>query len=143
MNNILSVRSANLRSPISLKVAAPKPGFSGRTQTEKAANEAIQRSEKKIISDISKKEKAVKEEICGNNEATAEKQETKRDFSSFPDNQRRILEIIESKKRVISDDIVRETGMKIGDVLAELTMLEISGDVTALPGGAYCLSVGI
>ncbi len=142
MNNIPSVKSASLRSPISLKVAAPAPDFSGRTQTEKAANEAVKRSEKKIISDISKKEKAVYSDIDGNNEADYVKRETKRDFSSFSDSQRKILELIESKKRVSSDDIVRETGIPIGDVLAELTMLEISGDVTALPGGAYCLSDG-
>ena len=57
--------------------------------------------------------------------------------SDLPEEQKRILSVIYEKKQATSDDIVRETGLPVGEVLAALTMLELTDMITALPGGAY------
>ena len=62
---------------------------------------------------------------------------TKRDFSSYPSGQQKILMLLTEYGTLNSDQLAQKTGFPVGDVLAELTMLEIGGAVTALPGGLY------
>ncbi len=50
-----------------------------------------------------------------------------------------LLERLKDGKRLL-DDIIAETGLSAGQALAALTMLEVSGVVTTLPGGWVSLS---
>jgi DNA processing protein len=63
-----------------------------------------------------------------------------RDFSAYPDSQRRILTLLNEQGTLNSDQLAQKAGLPVGDVLAELTMLEIGGEITALPGGFYELT---
>ena len=63
-----------------------------------------------------------------------------RDFSAYPDSQRRILTLLNEQGTLNSDQLAQKAGLPVGDVLAELTMLEIGGEITALPGGLYELT---
>ena len=63
-----------------------------------------------------------------------------RDFGAFPDKQKRILTVLSESGPLDSDHIAAVTGVPISDVMAELTMLEIEGEIEARPGGLYGLS---
>ena len=65
---------------------------------------------------------------------------TKRDFSAYPNGQQKILTLLTEHGTLNSDQLAQKTGLPVGDVLAELTMLEIGGEITALPGGLYELT---
>ncbi len=133
LNNIPSIKSEKYRSPISLKVASPRPGLYDTGITERGASEAMKRSEKEIIRNSDKKEPEAKA-------PEKAKEPRKLDFGAYPSDQAAILRLLSEKKQLCSDDIVRELGLSIGDVLAAMTMLEISGEITALPGGMYTLN---
>ena len=64
----------------------------------------------------------------------------KRDFSAYPDGQQKILTLLAEQGSLNSDQLAQKTGLPVGDVLAELTMLEIGGEINALPGGLYELT---
>lgn len=64
----------------------------------------------------------------------------KRDFSAYPGGQQKILTLLTEHGVLNSDQLAQKTGLPVGDVLAELTMLEIGGDINALPGGLYELT---
>ncbi len=66
--------------------------------------------------------------------------QVQRDFSAYPDGQRRILTLLNEQGTLNSDQLAQKAGLPVGDVLAELTMLEIGGEITALPGGLYELT---
>ncbi len=126
LNNIPLIKSSNFRSPLDRKVAAPKPGFSGGALSEKAARQVAEKSEKAVKAP----EHAGKPDCVPVCESTAPAKE-------LPKDQREILALLSREKQLGSDDIVRKTGMTVGQVLAALTMLEISGHLIALPGGIY------
>lgn len=160
LNSIPSIKSQSVRSPIDIRVASPVTGFSGKAIKESAARDAVKRSETSMTSDAEKtksktdnsdvagkihseginrpKQKTISDDI-GKSSPTVQATEVKRaDIpSDLPDEQKRILSVIAEKRYATSDDIVRETGMPIGEVLAALTMLELTELVVALPGGAY------
>lgn len=123
LNNIPSIKSTSFRSPLDLRVAAPMPRI--KTSPEKAdINTLIREEPVQINEKISK--------------APAEK--IKPDFSGLPEKQVKILTLIFDEGRISSDEIVMKSGMAVGQVLAELTMLEIMGKIIALPGGMYTLN---
>lgn len=146
LNNIPSIRSQSVRNPVDLRIAAPHPGFSGKAIKEDAARAAAKRSENSIVSGTERKKQPAAKEIAqdpGIKNAVTDKTpvvEQKQAGgipSDLPEEQKKVLSVIAERKQATSDDIVRETGMPVGEVLAALTMLELTDLVTALPGGAY------
>lgn len=152
LNSIPSIKSQSLRSPVDLAPVRSAAGYSGKAIKEKAARDAAKRSESALLSSAEKKKKAEtkappesgiiseKRDIIPDRKAepTAGPESRHADIpSDLPEEQKRILSVIEEKKQATSDDIARETGMPIGEVLATLTMLELCDLITALPGGAY------
>ena len=61
---------------------------------------------------------------------------TPKDYSAYPERQRQLLTLLAEGKKT-ADQLASQTGIPVGVVLAELTMLEIGGEVGALPGGYY------
>ena len=154
LNNIPSIKAQAVRSPVSLKAASPIPGFSGKAIKEKAARDAAKRSEKTMISGAEPNDcrSAGEEQAApGTNNPETGRIPVREPVgnapdaagsgtgipSDLPEEQKRILSVIYEKKQATSDDIVRETGLPVGEVLAALTMLELTDMITALPGGAY------
>lgn len=145
LNNIPSIKSQSVRNPIDLR-PSPSSGYSGKTVKEKAAREAAKRSEETMISGTERKAHAAAEsqpvikeqKTDGIPVKEPEPEIRSTDIpSDLPEKQKKILSVISEKKQATSDDIVRETGMPVGEVLAALTMLELTDMITALPGGAY------
>lgn len=118
LNNIPSIKSRSFRSPLDLKVAAPLPKVN--TNPEKEING--QTNEKNL------------------SENSVAREKIKKDFSGLPEEQVKILTIISEKNQIGSDEIVSKSGMAVGQVLATLTLLEITGKIIALPGGMYTLN---
>lgn len=153
LNNIPSIKAQAVRSPVSLKAASPIPGFSGKAIKEKAARDAAKRSETSMASGAGRNRSAAGEApaVAGIKNPETDRipvEEPVGDIpepeirgadipSDLPEEQKKILSVISEKKQATSDDIVRETGLPVGEVLAALTMLELTGMITALPGGAY------
>ena len=52
--------------------------------------------------------------------------------------EQRILKLLASGERLV-DDVIAETGLTTGKILALLTMLELKGMVKRLPGKRICL----
>lgn len=130
LNNIPSIKSSSFRSPLDLKVAAPKPSLSKGGLSEKVACRVAEKSEKAMeTADLRKR-----------TDRTPATKESMEQFSDLPEDQRKILSLLLQKKRLGSDDIAGQTGMAVGQVLAALTMLEISGYIMALPGGIYTIT---
>lgn len=145
LNNIPSIKSQSVRNPIDLS-PSPSPGYSGKTVKEKAAREAAKRSEETMLSGTERKTHAAAEPQHAIKEQPADRASVKEPEpelrstdipSDLPEEQKKILSVISEKKQATSDDIVRETGLPVGEVLAALTMLELTDMITALPGGAY------
>lgn len=94
--------------------------------------------------DASKKQSAPKTEKSQkkNSPKTVKKEEAKKGFTmpdDVSDTQKSVIKaIIDGAEN--ADGIALKTGMQINDVLVELTMLEISGHVSALPGGKYIIN---
>ncbi len=63
--------------------------------------------------------------------------------AGLPEEQRQILSLLYEKKQLDSDGIVRHTGLPVDRVLTALTMLELEGLITALPGGMYAANPAI
>jgi predicted Rossmann fold nucleotide-binding protein DprA/Smf involved in DNA uptake len=59
-----------------------------------------------------------------------------KDYSTYPEGQQKLLTLLAEGKKT-ADQLAAQTGMPVGDVLCELTMLEIGGEIGALPGGFY------
>lgn len=154
LNNIPSIKAQAVRSPVSLKAASPIPGFSGKAIKEKAARDAAKRSEETMISGAEPNDcrSAGEEPAAPGTKSPETGRIPVREPvgnapdaagsgagipSDLPEEQKRILSVIYEKKQATSDDIVRETGLPVGEVLAALTMLELTDMITALPGGAY------
>ncbi|MBO5274140.1 MAG: DNA-processing protein DprA [Clostridia bacterium] len=58
------------------------------------------------------------------------------DLSALPENQRKIYEELMAAGRS-ADELAAAFDMPIGEIMAALTLLEISGYIKALPGGMY------
>ena len=56
-----------------------------------------------------------------------------RDERALTETERKILSALESGER-LADDVIAETGLPTGQVLATLTLLEVKGLVRRLPG---------
>jgi DNA processing protein len=61
------------------------------------------------------------------------------DYSSLSENQVAIMKVLEEMP-LAGEVIIEKTGIKVGDVLSDLTTLEIMGYVEALPGKKYRLA---
>lgn len=127
LNNIPSIKSRKYSSPVALKAASPRPNFSNTSFNEKNKKQVIYRSEADIKTG---------KDINAQSENGAELC-SKRDYNAFPEDQRQILMSFTDKLQMTSDEIAAKTGLPIEKILVALTMLEISGDISALPGGLY------
>jgi DNA processing protein len=70
-----------------------------------------------------------------NSEATV-KEAPKKDTSSLNDNERKIYDLFPDGAGISADEMAR-TGIPVGIVLQNLTMLEIKGFIKTLPGGLF------
>lgn len=51
--------------------------------------------------------------------------------------QQKILAAMDGLKPITADELTAITGITVGEIMAELTILEIQGDINAYPGGRY------
>lgn len=160
LNNIPSIRSIRFRSPIR-QAAAPVPFAIHDIRREEETRRAVEDAEAEMAKDAETaptpvtskptppKPKAKKISLFGGGKTkpTPPKEESapapaavrERDLSGYPDGQRKILTLL-TEARLTSDQLAQRTGLPVGDILADLTMLEIGGEITALPGGYYQLT---
>ncbi len=136
LNNIPSIKSKIYKSPIASKAASPRPSFSNKPFEERVRKQAIERSYAVVKTNDSDNIKTEIYKFPENNGEIC----FKRDYSGFPDDQRRILMSFTDKLQMTSDEITARTELPIDKVLVALTMLEISGDISALPGGLYTIN---
>lgn len=61
------------------------------------------------------------------------------DYSGLSENQRKIVEVLYGTGGLTADEISAKAGISTREVLIEVTMLEISDMITALPGGMYAV----
>lgn len=151
LNKITAIRSRNF-APASH--AAAKAPYTARAQGDDALIKSmLEESERFIASSSSQTpfvyvtESKKDEELGSYAEAPREKNEIKEKKQTFvipdgvSDDQRAILELLDSEGEMNADRLSVRTGMPIADVLSELTMLEIEGHVCALPGGNYKINI--
>lgn len=146
LNKITAIKSRNF-APASF-VASELPKFSDikRESTEKrarASEEKVEIPEFKPKANEEFKPRVnpeLKSEI--KKEPKSEIKEEKK--ASLPSGvegkQLEILTLLMNEGEMTSDAISAKTNSAITDILVELTMLEIMGHITALPGGTYKLS---
>jgi len=161
LNRIPSLHSANFRSPMEARVAAPLP-FSDERRN-RAIEQAVLRSEsavgatetvvpsdpqptaspKEVPKPKPKPPKRSSAPTSGREEeaSTVFPPSVLRhpDLSSLTEQQRRIVEPLLSAAALNADQLAVQSGLPVAEVLVELTMLEIEGILMALPGGAYTL----
>ena len=151
LNKITAIRSRNF-APASH--AAAKAPYTARAPGDDALIKSmLEESERFIASSSSQTpfvyvtESKKDEELGSFAEAPREKNEIKEKKQTFvipdsvSDDQRAILELLDSEGEMNADRLSVRTGMPIADVLSELTMLEIEGHVCALPGGNYKINI--
>ncbi len=144
LNRISSLRSIKFRSPVR-QAAAPEPFIVTDRRIVDVIEEAVAASEERIEeadTPRSEPKKKKKPSLFGKKKKEPEVRTEApppppKDYSSYPEKQKKILTVLADQGRQTSDRIVNQTGLSVGDVLAELTMLEIGGEIEALPGGLY------
>ena len=156
LNHLTEIRSKQFHSPIG-RVAAPRPfreppsgasGTDGPTEKQDGGEpEKTKPAKKSLLSLLERqKEKRRAENEAPPSappEAPAEKEAPEpppRDFGAFPEKQKRILTALSENGPLDSDHLAAILGIPIPDLMAEITMLEISGEINAMPGGLYGLT---
>ncbi len=124
LNNIPQVKARRYIPSIDLRVASPSP------IRKKNAEESLQNK-----SPAAKNGKNDTQKV--NEPVQVPQREL--DLSSFPEDQSRILSVIKEKGQASADELAMITKMSVGDVLASLTLLELTDTVSALPGNKYSL----
>ncbi len=164
LNRLTTLHSIKFRSPVK-QVASPQPFTVTDRRIVDAMEEAIAsaeaeigghrappspeapsgsepkgKSKKPLFGGFGKKTKegkAAKETEKSSKPASETKPTPPtKDYSSYPDGQRRLLTLLAEGKKT-ADQLAAQTGIPVGEVLVELTMLEIGGEIGALPGGFY------
>ncbi len=151
LNRITSLQSIKFKSPIR-QVAAPIPFTDTDRRVKEGEQRAVARSEETVGRSISAASAASPAKhpepltptaapakpVKPSSAKASERSPVKApDLSAYAENQRRLLTCLLEDGEQNADRLAVKTGIAIGDVLAELTMLEIGGAVTALPGGLY------
>ncbi len=152
LNNIPQIKSERLRSPIDLSVAAKLPRSNGCAFSEALKDENSQGTglkEENIAATVLEETgyalgaETVRKEETGRDEKENNTVDApapqRRAYEGLTDIQTRIVDALFGEDKLTTDEIVRKTELGISDVLTEMTMLEISGVVSALPGGRYML----
>lgn len=145
LNRIDELRSHRFTSPI-LRVATHPP-YLRREATNDAIRRALLASEEEIRSgqeagaspESSSSAPAKKASFKDKKTATSSRTETKAPLtvpSYLPESQKELLRLL-GEGSALADRLAVMTGRPVGDVLSDLTMLEIEGCVTARPGGIY------
>lgn len=67
----------------------------------------------------------------------AEEQKRKGILASLDDVSQKVYEYMPSDKSPVTADVIASRGIDVGDVITALTMLELAGLASSLPGGAY------
>jgi DNA processing protein len=70
-------------------------------------------------------------------QSEAEDQKRKKILASLDDVSQKVYEYMPSDKSAVTADVIASRGLDIGDVITALTMLELAGLASSLPGGAY------
>ncbi len=156
LSRIPELCSVRYPSPVR-RAAAPTPLEAEAKKRDSARETALRRSEKEIRGGQTPKEKSsdpdapaplsetVTAKVAGTAGAVSRPDSPPEraaispapDFSAFTEAQRRILTRLSEVGAQNSDQLAAASDLPIGEVMAELTMLEISGAVAALPGGLY------
>ena len=168
LNRVTSLHSAKYHSPIRA-VAAPVPFTINDQRREEAMSRAVTHAEETMVTSAKaetveevldhkasdtaspvakkkgtlfggpsrKKEKKVSQSAPHTSSHTVV---SKRDYSDYPAHQGAILSLLAESGSLNADQMAQRTGLPIGDVLAELTILEIGGEIVAIPGGFYQLT---
>ncbi len=113
------------------------PAYGG--VSEKAAAADRPHSDKPRTDKLKKKDTEVKGETADNTAAASKQTHidtSKAALESLNEKQRRIFDEI-PLDRAIPTDYLINTGYKPGEVISALTVLEIKGLITSLPGGLY------
>jgi len=123
-------RPQNPETPVSGRKRPYRNEKKSENQAEKkavpASSESIRISPAEKENDI--KESSVSQTVTG----------TPHDTSLLSATEKAIYEVFLEKNELTADEIVSH-GIKIEDVLSSITLLEVYGFVTALPGGRYKL----
>lgn len=151
LNKITAIRSRNF-APASH--AAAETPYTPKTKNGDALIKSVLEESERFIASSSSQTPFVyaagfkaDEELGAKAEASSKKKEIKEKKQIFvipdgvSDNQRAILELLNSESEMNADRLSGKTGMSIADVLSELTILEIEGYVCALPGGNYKINI--
>ena len=112
-------------------------GRSSATEEDSFVLDKNQKSESKI-SAFENKEKAVSDTVK-EQAAQSEAESIKRNeiLASLDSVSQKVYEYMPSDKRSVTADVIAAQGLDVGDVITALTMLELAGLVSSLPGGAY------
>ena len=112
-------------------------GRSSATEEDSFVLDKNQKSEPKI-SAFENKEKAVSDTVK-EQAAQSEAESIKRNeiLASLDSVSQKVYEYMPSDKRSVTADVIAAQGLDVGDVITALTMLELAGLVSSLPGGAY------
>ena len=165
LNRLTNLQSVKFRSPVR-QAAAPQPftvtdrrivdeieGTVAEAEARMETREVPTSSEAKVAPQAAPKAKPAPKAKAkekpkkslfggfGKKEApvTAKAEEPSvepKDYSAYPERQKKLLALLSQGKKT-ADQLASQTGMPVGEVLAELTMLEIGGEIGALPGGFY------
>lgn len=150
--NIQKMRAAEKRSEfdpsvllrMGVKARGRKPAFEGKSSmierlekenAETAIRNAAPQKTKKNESANSPVQKTV-EEPCAISRAQNGGDESRAALESLSEKQRKIFEEM-PLDQAITVDYLTKTGYKLGEVISALTMLEIKGLVSSLPGALY------
>ena len=112
-------------------------GRSSATEEDSFVLDKNQKSEPQI-SAFENKEKAVSDTVK-EQAAQSEAESIKRNeiLASLDSVSQKVYEYMPSDKRSVTADVIAAQGLDVGDVITALTMLELAGLVSSLPGGAY------
>ncbi len=134
LNMISGIRSVKFRSPIG-KVAAPNPFAVSERHVKKNTEAAVAKAEAAMHSPsvLTASENKPKSGPKPVNPPKVSPQL----YASYPEKQKRILCFLAENGGQNADRLATSTDIPVGEILAELTMLEIGGEITALPGGIY------
>ena len=118
LNKITAIRSRNFAPPANVATEGPSYTKERKRNAEKRAQVSEKMMEKPDVAE--KKSYTLPTDVEGK--------------------QLEILTLLMNEGEMTSDAIALKTESSITDILVELTMLEITGHVVALPGGTYKLS---
>ncbi len=140
LNAVAAVRSRNFNVD-----KAPEYRARSFRKNDEIINQMLEESERFIRKREEKAAPSEKvSEACAKPKAAAGNSNADKPNFAIPEgasgNQKNILSAIAGEGEANADRIALKCGLSIADVLVELTMLEIEGHITALPGGSYRLN---